>query len=213
MPVRNQTRKEEVANVISHGAGMLFGLIAMPFLLAAAFDPHRPSIFVSTAVFGIGLFLVYTFSTLYHWEKDEKRKFHLKKCDHISIYFLIAGTYTPLVVRYLDNKLVAIILPIIWSIVLIGLVYKLFFINKLKWLSLTLYITMGWMLVFFIKPLLASVPTSVLAWILAGGLSYMAGVYFYVKSHKYYYHTIWHVFVLMGTIFHYVSIYKCVAVA
>lgn len=206
MPNRAQTRNEEIANVISHGLGILFALIAMPIVLFTAFQDGNLAAFYSIFAFAIGLFLVYTFSTLYHYARDERRKSWLQVADHISIYFLIAGTYTPLVVKYLDATTAWIFLSVMWSIVLIGTFFKIFFINRFKVLSVVLYLMMGWMLIFVIKPFIQNIPISVFAWIMAGGLSYSIGVYFYVKGHKLYYHTIWHVFVLMGSVFHFVSI-------
>lgn len=206
MPNRAQTRNEEIANVISHSLGILFALIAMPIVLVTAFRDGNFAAFYSIFAFGIGLFLVYTFSTLYHFARDERHKSWLQVADHISIYFLIAGTYTPLVIEYLPPTTAWVFLSVLWSIVLLGMFFKLFFINRFEILSVILYVMMGWMLIFVIKPFIQNVPLSVFTWIVAGGLSYSIGVYFYVKSHKLYYHTIWHVFVLLGSIFHFVSI-------
>lgn len=206
MPKREQTPKEELANAISHSLGILFCLIAMPIVLVTAFQMGNLAAFYSIFAFGIGLFLVYTFSTLYHLAKDPRHKSWLQVADHISIYFLIAGTYTPLVIEYLSADTAFMFLTVMWSIVFLGVFFKLFFINRFKILSVILYMMMGWMLLFVIKPFIQNVPLSVFTWILAGGLSYSVGVYFYVKGHKLYYHTVWHVFVLLGSIFHFVSI-------
>ena len=205
---REQTRKEEIVNAISHGVGILFCLIAMPFLLIDSFNENQLSIFISVLAFGIGMLLVYTFSTLFHAAKNPKVKDILQIGDHISIYFLIAGTYTPLMVRYLSSKTATVFLGVMWSIVAIGIIFKIFFTKKFKFVSVLLYLALGWMIVFVIKPLIHNVPLTVFWWILGGGLSYTVGVYFYVKSHKPFYHAIWHVFVLLGTILHFVAICK-----
>ncbi|MBE0391448.1 hemolysin III family protein [Flavobacterium sp. PL002] len=208
MEERDQTRKEELANGISHFLGVIFCLIAIPFLVVIAYQEHDLVTVLSVLAFGIGMLLVYSFSTLYHLVVKEKIKHVLNIADHISIYYLIAGTYTPLMVVYLDKKNAIIFLSIMWSIVLLGTFFKIFYTNRFKILSTVLYLLMGWMIIFVVKPLWGVVPLSIFLWILAGGLSYTIGVYFYVKGLKSYYHTIWHVWVLLGTVFHYVAVLK-----
>jgi len=203
---RVQSPKEELANGISHIFGILFCIIAMPFIVAIAFKHHTLITVSAVVAFGIGMLLVYSFSTLYHFAKKEKVKQNLKIADHISIYYLIAGTYSPLMIIYLEGDTAELFLGIMWGIVFIGTFFKLFFINRFKIISVLLYVLMGWMIVFVVKPLWGVMPFSVFLWILAGGISYTVGVFFYVKSHKKYFHTIWHFFVLLGTIFHYIAI-------
>ncbi|MBK8701144.1 MAG: hemolysin III family protein [Saprospiraceae bacterium] len=204
---RPQTREEEIANGISHALGILFCLTAMPFALYKAWDQQNSLIFVSVCLFALGILLVYTFSTFYHFAEHDRRKAILQKLDHISIYFLIAGTYTPHMMRYLDHQTAIVFLSVMWSIVAAGILYKIFFINRHEWFSVLLYLILGYMIVFVIDPVLQNIPTSVFYWILAGGISYTIGVYFYIKSHKPYHHTVWHVFVLAGTVMHFVSVY------
>jgi len=186
--------------------GILFCLIGMPFLILMALKHHNIVTFLSVFIFGIGMLLVYSFSVMYHLAKNEKVKRLLNIGDHISIYFLIAGTYTPLMMIYLSKENALLFLGVMWFIVLVGSILKIFFTNRFEFLSVLLYLVMGWMVVFVIKPLLLTVPLPVFWWILAGGLSYTIGVYFFVKGNKKYYHTIWHFFVLLGTVFHYISI-------
>ena len=207
MEAREQTRKEEVANAITHGLGILFSLIAMPFILSDTLGRGDMLSFISVMVFGFGMLTVYTFSTLYHYTQKERTKEILLIADHISIYFLIAGTYTPLMLKYLSGSTATIFLSVLWGIVFIGSIFKIFFVHRFKILSLILYVTMGWMLVFVIKPLLVTIPSGIFGWIL-----YCIGVYFYVKSHKMYYHAVWHIFVLLGTISHFISIYKTIQI-
>jgi hemolysin III len=208
MKHREQTRNEELANAISHGLGVLFCVIAMPIVLKATYDAHDMSTFYSVGAFAIGMFLVYSCSALYHWVQKEQTKSILQIADHISIYFLIAGTYTPLMIKYLPGETAFVFLTTMWTVVFFGMFFKIFFIKKFEWLSVVLYLVMGWMIVFVIKPLVNNVPFEIFWWILAGGLSYTIGVYFYVKSYKYYYHTVWHVFVLLGTVLHFIAICK-----
>ena len=206
MTNRIQTRNEELANGISHILGVLFCLTAMPFLFAKAYGQHNLVTESSIIIFGFGMLLVYSFSSLYHLAQKEKTKQLFKIADHISIYYLIAGTYSPLMVIYLNKETALVFLGIMWSIVLMGSFFKIFYVDRFKFISVALYLLMGWMIVFVIKPLWGVMPFSVFLWILAGGLSYTVGVYFYVKGYKSYFHTIWHFFVLLGTVFHYVAI-------
>ncbi|PKB15774.1 hemolysin III family protein [Flavobacterium sp. 5] len=208
MSDRIQTRNEELANGISHILGVLFCLIAVPFLVTKASKQHDLVTVLSVLTFGVGMLLVYCFSSLYHLVQKERSKELLKIADHISIYFLIAGTYSPLMILYLNTKSAMIFLGTMWAIVLLGTFFKIFYVNRFKIVSTVLYLLMGWMIVFVIKPLWGVMPFSVFLWILAGGLSYTFGVYFYVKSYKNYYHTVWHFFVLLGTVFHYIAILK-----
>lgn len=210
MSTRIQTPKEELVNGISHIIGILFCLIGMPLLIAKVSERHNFVTVASVVIFGVGMLLVYSFSSLYHLVQNEKSKLRLKIADHISIYYLIAGTYTPLMIAYLDTKTALIFLGTMWSIVLLGTFFKVFYVNRFKVVSIVLYVLMGWMIVFVVKPLWGVMPLVVFLWILAGGLSYTAGVYFYVKGNKKYFHAIWHFFVLLGTVFHYVAIMKTV---
>jgi hemolysin III len=207
MEKRIQTRKEELANGISHIMGVLFCLVGMPFVIAIAFQKHDLITLFSVFTFGIGMLLVYTFSSLYHLVQNENAKRILNIADHISIYYLIAGTYTPLMMLYLKRDTALLFLGIMWSVVLLGTIFKVFYTKRFEFVSVVLYLIMGWMIVFVIKPLWGVIPLSVFLWILAGGICYTFGVYFYVKGHKQYYHTIWHFFVLLGTVFHYISIF------
>jgi hemolysin III len=204
---RSQTPKEERLNAITHSIGILFCLIVMPIVLFTIYDENKLSSFFSVLAFALGMLLVYTFSTLFHASKNQKTKDLLQIGDHISIYFLIAGTYTPLMVRYLDSKTAFVFLATMWSIVAVGVVFKVFFTKRFKYLSVILYLFLGWMIVFVLKPLLENIPLTVLWWIIAGGFSYTTGVYFYMKDHKFYYHTVWHVFVLFGTFAHFISVW------
>lgn len=208
MPKRIQTRPEEVANGVSHLFGVLFCLIGMPFLIAKSRVQHNLITEWSVILFGIGMLLVYSFSSLYHFAQKEKTKRLFKIADHSSIYYLIAGTYSPLMVIYLNKETALVFLGIMWFAVLLGTFFKIYYVGRFKSVSVVLYLLMGWMIVFVIKPLWGVIPLSVFLWILAGGLSYTIGVYFYIKGDRIYYHTIWHFFVLMGTLYHYVAIYS-----
>lgn len=207
---REQNDKEEVINAAIHGAGIVLCLIGIGFLVYNTLQKPTLNAFWAALAFGVGMLGVYTCSTLYHAAKDPKRKHILKIADHISIYFLIAGTYTPLMISYLPEADARLLLTILWSLVGLGVFFKLFFINKFEILSVIVYLAMGWMALFVIKPLFEAMPSNVFMCVIAGAILYSAGVYFYVKSYKLYYHSVWHVFVLGGTITHFSAVYLSV---
>lgn len=209
-PGRSQTRKEEMVNAAIHAVGVLFCLIALPFLLKYTYDVGSNASFRAVCTFAIGMTMVYICSTLYHSVQNKKLKRTLLISDHISIYFLIAGTYTPIVIRFLPNSTATIFLTIMWSLVVAGTFFKLFFINRFELFSVLFYLIMGWMLLFIYNPISQNMPRTTLCWVIGGGLSYTVGIYFYIRSNVFYYHSLWHCFVLGGTVAHYVSIYQCI---
>lgn len=210
MSKRQQTSKEELANAGSHGFGLLLGLIGIPFLIMKAMENGRFSALMAALAFALGILMVYTSSTFYHAAKDPKLKKRLQVLDHIAIYFLIAGSYTPMVLAVLPKNQAIIFLSILWGSVLIGTFFKLFYTGRFKILSVAIYLLMGWLAVFFINEILEKISFQNLAWIGAGGLCYTIGVYFYMKSNKPYYHSIWHLFVLGGTISHFIVVYQLI---
>ena len=210
MPKREQSPKEELANALSHGFGLLLGLIGIPFLVQKALENGEAVAWVGVISFSMGILMVYTFSTFYHGAKNQKWKSKLQVLDHIAIYFLIAGSYTPMVLAVLKQEKAIIFLSILWGSVLIGTFFKLFFTGRFKILSILIYLTMGWVAVFFFQDILEKISFTTLAWIGAGGVAYTIGVYFYINSQKIFFHSIWHLFVLAGTIAHFVAVYRIV---
>ncbi|MBN7811049.1 hemolysin III family protein [Algoriphagus sp. H41] len=210
MPKRPQSPREELANALSHGIGLLAALVAIPFLIRKAMENQEPSALVGAAVFSLGVVMVYTFSTLYHSARSPRNKARLQVLDHISIYFLIAGSYTPMMLTVLAPRQAMIFLGILWGSVLAGSVLKLFFTGRFKVLSVAIYLLMGWLAVFFLEDIAAKISFETLAWVGAGGLAYTAGVFFYVQSDKPFYHTVWHIFVLAGTACHFMAVYGMV---
>ncbi|TDQ15100.1 hemolysin III [Algoriphagus boseongensis] len=207
MPKRLQTLPEEKANALSHALGFLLGIIGIPFLISKAWRLDDSKYLIGTLAFSLGIVMVYGFSTAYHAAKNSKKKAKLQIMDHVSIYFLIAGSYTPMVLAILKTDDAILFLSIIWASVLIGTFFKLFFTGKFKTLSVVIYLTMGWLAVFFFNDLVERLSLETLVWIGVGGLSYTLGVIFYVQSNRPYFHTIWHVFVLGGTAAHFVAVY------
>ncbi len=205
---RIQTPQEERLNAGSHGIGLILGLFAIPFLIQKSLFNYQSESLIGALTFSLGIVMVYGFSTAYHAAKNPKKKSRLQVMDHVSIYFLIAGSYTPMILAILKKETALIFLAIIWGSVLVGTFFKVFFTGKFKTLSVIIYLTMGWLAVFFIQDLVEKISWETLTWIGIGGLSYTIGVYFYVKSERLYFHAIWHLFVLGGTAAHFVAVYQ-----
>jgi len=207
---RIQSFKEEVANAVTHGAGVIFALIGIPFLITYAIDKGNAATVWSVSMFSVGMLMVYISSTLYHAIQNPGTKFKLRIWDHISIFFMIAGSYTPILQKYADEATATKFLVLLWSIALVGVVKKIFFTGRFEALSLFLYLGMGWMAVFIVGPLASKIPTDILTLLIVGGLSYTLGVIFYVWHNLSFHHSIWHLFVLGGTVTHYFAIYYSV---
>ena len=201
---------EERANMLSHGLGVLLFLALIPFLISYAAKTGMAVYLVSVILYSISLLMVYTASTLYHSSYDAKYRRRLKIFDHVSIYFLIAGTYSPFILTHLRTTAGWVIFIVLWSMVVIGSIVKLFHVEKFKLISTLAYLVMGWLVIFIIKPLYLLLPEVSFYWILIGGVSYTAGVFFYLKESIRYNHLVWHLFVLGGSVSHFVAVYFCV---
>lgn len=209
---RPYTLREEFWSALIHGIGIalcIVGLIILVFFSSVDGDVWAV---VSTAIFGVSMVVLYSASTLYHATKDLELKKKLKKFDHISIYYLIAGTYTPFLLVNMRGTTGWTVLGIVWGLALIGTYLKLTTQSSgTKLWSIGLYLTMGWMIVFASKQLVAQLPAIGLTFLVLGGLFYTLGVFFYVKKSKEFTHAIWHFFVLAGTIMHFFAVlYSCV---
>jgi len=201
---------EERANMISHGAGLLLILVGVPFLINYTFNTGILEYFFGSVMYSISLIMVYTASTLYHSSYNAKARKRLRIFDHISIYFLIAGTYSPFLLTHIQTTSGVVIFIILWSMVLIGSIVKLKFVDDFKFISLMAYLVMGWLAVFIAKPLYIELPRVSFYWIVTGGLLYTFGSYFYMKKGLKYSHLIWHLFVLGGSIAHFVAVCYCI---
>ncbi len=208
MPYRPQTNLEENVNAITHGLGVLLCLIATPFLFLKSAKHDNTMMLWGISLFSFGMLAVYLSSTIYHALRNPKPKKIAQVLDHISIFFLIGGTYAPIILQYVPEGTAKIFLAVQWAIILAGAVLKLFFTGKYEWMSVTLYITLGWMLVFVLDTLMHTMPATILYWIIGGGIAYTCGVFFYLQGQRKYAHNVWHVFVLAGTIMHFVAVYK-----
>jgi hemolysin III len=161
---------------------------------------------LSSAFFGSAMLLMFTFSTLYHAIQHEKTKNLLRIFDHISIYFLIAGTYTPFLLLGVGGWLGWLMFGIVWLLALLGVFFKVFYQHRFPKLSLILYLGMGWIAVFIAQPLYQSLNLTILLLLLGGGVSYTLGTLFYANKKMIFAHATWHAFVLAGTIIHFIAV-------
>lgn len=208
--VRKYTLGEEIFSSVVHGVGIAFGIAALTVLVTLFSIYGDAWKIVSAAIFGASIIVAYSASTVYHAIPNEKAKKILKKFDHISIYYLIAGSYTPFLLISLRGITGWIVFGIIWGAALIGTLLKLILpTNGAKLWSVGLYICMGWAVVFVSRQLFSVLPTSSIVFLILGGLAYTLGVFFYLWKSKKYTHSIWHCFVLTGTIMHFFAVLFC----
>ncbi len=198
--------REELWSALTHGLGAIVSLGAGAVLITLAALWGSPWQLAGAIVFGITLLLLYIASTLYHAIPHEVAKARLKVFDHCAIFLLIAGTYTPFTLVGLRQHGGWWLFAAIWTLAIIGVVFKLFFTGRFKGLSTLIYIAMGWIIVFAIRPLVQQVDTATIAWLFGGGLAYTAGTVFYMSRRIPYAHAIWHLFVLLGSVCHFVAV-------
>ena len=204
---RQQGLGEEIANSISHGIGAalsLAGLVLLTVYAARHGDAWRV---VSFSIYGTTLCFLYVSSTLYHSFRNSRIKRFFKLMDHASIYLLIAGTYTPVTLVCLRGPWGWTIFGIIWAMAIGGIAAKVFLMNRYKIISVVLYLCMGWLIVIAAKPMLETVPAGLIVWLVIGGISYSLGVVFYALKKVPYFHLVWHLFVLAGSITHFLGIF------
>jgi hemolysin III len=209
---RPPTQGEEIANSITHGIGAALSIAGLVAIVAVAALDRSAWRIVACAIYGTSLVLLYTSSTLYHALANNRAKQVFKILDHSSIYLLIAGTYTPFTLITLRGPWGWTLFGVIWGLCVCGVVFKSLWIDRLKSASTVVYVLMGWCAVFAIRPLLAALPWTGFMWLLAGGLCYTAGVAFYANSSRFA-HSIWHLFVMAGSLCHYWAVYRYVACA
>lgn len=198
---------EEKINILSHAAGLLLSLIALLLLVTRASLYGNAWHIVSASIFGVSLIALYAASTTYHSAKKPEARVQLRIIDHATIYILIAGTYTPFTLVTLNGSVGWIIFGISWGLAVSGIILKLFFTGRFNLLSTLMYVFMGWIIVFAVKPLVAALPTEGLYWLVAGGLSYTIGAIIYSIKSIPLNHAIFHLFVLAGSICHFFVIY------
>lgn len=209
---RPYTVVEEICNCSVHGLGIILSIAALVILAAFSARYGNAWTIVSTVIFGVSMIILYSASTLYHAVTNPQAKKILKKFDHIAIYYLIAGSYTPFLLTTLRGPTGWTIFGIIWGLALLGTFLKLISSGSgVKIWSVSLYLLMGWLIVFASRALFTSLNRTGLTFLILGGLFYTLGVLFYVQKSKKYTHAIWHAFVLTGTIMHFFAVlFGCV---
>tara|TARA_R110001592_G_scaffold315431_1_gene591469 strand:+ start:459 stop:1085 length:627 start_codon:yes stop_codon:yes gene_type:complete len=204
--MRIQTKLEEQLNALTHGFGALMGIAALVLLIVKA-DSLTPWSLFSVIVYGLSIVILFLASTFYHAVEGEKRKHYFRIVDHISIYLLIAGTYTPVLLILLPESLGWPLFWTVWGIAAFGVVLKLFFTGRFEVFSTLLYLVMGWLIVFDFSNVSDALGPNGILWLFAGGLFYTIGIIFYAIQKIPYNHVIWHLFVLGGAICHFFMVY------
>ncbi len=200
---------EETLNSLSHGVAAIASIIGLIVLIINSSE--KEWMLFSAIVYGISLIILYTSSTLYHGLKNKRIKYIFRILDHCSIFFLIAGTYTPILLISIGGSTGWLIFGIQWTLALIGFILKIFYTGKYEFISVFFYIIMGWMIVIKWNYLATSISDSAFNLLLAGGIIYTIGILFYLLDSKIkYFHFVWHLFVITGSILHYIVIIKYV---
>ncbi|MCK5732293.1 MAG: hemolysin III family protein [Tenericutes bacterium] len=194
---------EMIANTISHGIGLLLAIAGLVILLVRA---RGFAEVISVIIFGVSMIMLYTSSTFFHAFPEKMKRVYtvFQRLDHSSIFLLIAGTYTPFLVLVVNSSRGYILLAFLWIIAIVGIVFKSIWIDKFKIVHLIIYVFMGWSAVFVYNDFIQNINN--FTFVLIGGISYTAGITFYISRFKYS-HFIWHIFVLAGTFFHFLAVY------
>lgn len=201
------SRTEEIWNAISHGLGVVFGIVALIVMVVLAGEHHHPMAVIACAIYGVTLIILYLSSTLYHaiHAVHIKKFFHV--LDHSSIYLLIAGTYTPFTLITLHGAWGWTLFGIIWGLAITGISFKFFYTGKYEFFSVMMYLMMGWLVVIAMDPLIHRLAFAGLMWLVAGGCCYTFGVVFYVLDRRMHMaHFIWHLFVLAGSVCQFIAV-------
>ena len=196
----------ELINGVTHGVGFLLSIAGLVVLVVLAASRGGARHVVACSVYGSTLILLYLASTLYHSVTAPRAKQVLRLIDHIAIYLLIAGTYTPFTLLTLRGGWGWSLFGVIWGLAIVGSVFKILFIGRFRKTSVVIYLLMGWLVVVGLKPLLASLPLAGFVWLMAGGAAYTLGVVFYAWKSLPHHHAIWHVFVMLGSTCHFFAV-------
>ena len=203
---RPQTLGEEIANSVSHGIGLLAALIAFPILVGSAFKRGDPAGIAGAVVFATTMVLLYLASTLFHALPPNRAKRVFQILDHSAIYLLIAGTYTPFTLGVLRGVWGWTLFGLVWGLAVIGTVFKTLGGVRYTTFSTWVYLAMGWLVLIAIEPVWTLVPKWGLFWLVAGGIAYTAGTVFFMAERIRYFHFVWHLFVILGTVCHFIAV-------
>ena len=204
--VREYSTGEEIANSISHGLGILFAIAAIPILVMRAHDDGGGIFLVAAVVYGFTMLLEYTMSTLYHALTNERAKRVFKVLDHSCIYLFIAGSYTPFCLISLADSGGVWLCAFVWLVALAGVACEAFWVFRPRWISAVLYLLMGWCVVWFLPALVTAIPATGLWLLVGGGVCYSIGCIFYVLKKVPYMHSIFHLWVLAGSLLQFAAI-------
>ena len=197
----------EKLNSLTHGTGIILAIVGAVILLPYSFTHHSHTVFLCLTIFVVGMIWMYFTSTIYHMAIDPLRKKLYRKLDHIAIFGLIGGSYTPFIALYYNQQKGWLFLGILWMVILAAVAIKIFHIGKSRLLSTLIYLLLGWMVVFIYQPITEGMSREVFTWLVIGGVSYTIGVIFYLWKKWTYHHPVWHLFVMGGTFSHYFSLY------
>jgi hemolysin III len=206
LSIERNLEHEEKLNTLTHGLGAALSIIGVFFLMAPAIINHNFWQILTSGIYGASLILLYLASTIYHGATNTELKKFLKKVDHSCIFLLIAGSYTPFALLVLKGNSGWVLFTTIWSMAVLGIFFKLFFINKFRKVSNLFYLGMGWLCVVYMKEIFVNIPFNGFLLLALGGIFYTIGIIFYIFDKKPYFHPIWHLFVLGGSISHFFSI-------
>ena len=209
---KRYTLGEEIFNSVTHGVGSLLSIAGTVVLIVFSAINSDAFAVVSSDVYGASLIILYTMSTLYHSITNEKAKKFFRIMDHNTIFFLIAGTYTPYTLAVLRSPLGWVLFGVVWGAAAIGIVLNSIDLEKFSKISVVCYIAMGWVIIIAVKPLMNSMPFISFALLVAGGVFYTIGVIFYAIKKVKYFHSVWHIFTVIGSALHYFSVFTAIAI-
>src|SRR5260221_4671624 len=204
--MESYTRHQEIVKDLPHAAGVLFGLAALPVLPGIATLHGNTQGLIGSCIYGFCFLLAFTASTIYHLTKQPRRKKAFKVFDHISIYFFIAGTYTPFLLVYVHNTFGLTLLTILWGLTAAGVIFKIWFTGRFEIISTLIYLAMGWIMVAGGRNFFDQLPAQVLVLVFVGAGLYSIGGFFYLWDRYLYTHAVWHVFVLAAARCPYVAV-------
>ena len=205
-PINHFTLTEEIWHAITHGVGVLLSIAALVLLVVFAVASGSALHIVAASIYGASLVILFGSSTLYHALTHHRAKQILQRCDHAAIYFLIAGSYTPIMLITIGGAWGWTLFSIEWGIAVIGIVLKFAYPDRFELLSLIAYVVMGWLIVIVFDSFKANIDSVGFWLMITGGLAYTGGILFYIKDNISYFHTIWHIFVMAGAILQFFAI-------
>jgi hemolysin III len=200
------TRKQEIVNGLTHAAGALFGVAGLPVLTGIATAHGNTPGIIGAGIYGLCFLMTFISSTIFHLAQEPTLRRTFKILDHISIFFFIAGSYTPFLLVYMHNPFGNILLIILWSLTAAGIVFKIFFTGRFEIISTIIYLAMGWIMVVGGHRFFEHLPIAVLVFVIIGAALYSIGAFFYLWDKYPYTHAVWHIFVLAAALCHYVAV-------